>query len=171
MPQSRRLVLVTSSWLRFKRPSKVVAKAKAAPKAATKPKTATTKPKSKAPLKKKVFADHDNNAEDSIMDVDSDVEGDEMRASTSQTHNPEKKKKTATETYTKVFRIYSLPFVSLNRFISSLNLNTFSSVLTRTLAVLKPSHKQCGHTTMRPSAWFIGRSSTSRDSSRLSTKS
>lgn len=115
MPQSRRSVLVISTWLRFERPPKVLAKAKAAPKAAAKPKAATTKPKSKAPLKKKVFADHDNNAEDSTMDVDSDVEGDEMRASTSQSQNPEKKKKTATETYTKVFRIHSLSFFNLNR--------------------------------------------------------
>lgn len=91
-------------------PAKVLAKAKAAPKAAAKPKPATTKPKSKAPLKKKVFTDHDNNAEDSAMDVDSDVEGDEVRAPTSQPQNPEKKKKTATETYTKVFRIHSVLF-------------------------------------------------------------
>jgi hypothetical protein len=38
------------------------------------------------------------------------MEGVEMRASTSQSQNPEKKKKTATETYTKVFRLYPLPF-------------------------------------------------------------
>ncbi|KIM47986.1 hypothetical protein M413DRAFT_22556 [Hebeloma cylindrosporum] len=62
-------------------------------------------PVKKAPLKKTVFADHDNNAEDSTMDVDSDEEGDDMRASTSQTQNPEKKKKTATETYTKLSQL------------------------------------------------------------------
>jgi len=133
MLQSRRLVLVISSWLRFECLAQVVGKTKPAPKAAAKPKAATTKPKSKAPLKKKVLAEHDNNAEDSAMDIDSDVEGDEMRASTSQPQNPEKKKKTATETYTKVFLIHSLSFCRVSiSFISFLNLSTFSNVLTRT---------------------------------------
>ena len=86
----------------FSTPQKAPAKAKAAPRTAERPKVA--KHKSKPAPKKKVLSEHDDNAEDSVMEVDSDRG---MEASTSKSQNPEKKKKTATETYTKVIRNYS----------------------------------------------------------------
>ncbi len=78
---------------------------KAAPKASVKPKSAAVKPapKAKAAPKKKVLVDHDNNVEESGSDFEFDKapSDDEPKASTSNLQ-PERKKKTASETYTKV---------------------------------------------------------------------
>ena len=80
-------------------------------KAALKPvktKASVPKVKPKAASKKKVLVDHDENAEDSPMD---DIEkkdasdNDQLGASSLQAVGPAKKKKTASETYTKV--VYS----------------------------------------------------------------
>ena len=85
-------------------PQQTTTKTKAAPKPAAKPRSAApTKGKAKAAPKKKVLADHDDNAEESGMDVDGgkDASDDDYhKPSTSE--QPAKKKKTASETYQKV---------------------------------------------------------------------
>jgi DNA topoisomerase-2 len=65
-----------------------------------KTKPAPAKPKAKVPPKKKVLADHDDNVE-SGSDSDDASDDDLPKASTSGLQ-PERKKKTASETYTKV---------------------------------------------------------------------
>lgn len=67
---------------------------------AVKSKASVPKAKPKAASKNKVLADHDENAEDNQID---NIEGD---ASDNELVVPAKKKKTASETYTKV--VFSL---------------------------------------------------------------
>jgi DNA topoisomerase-2 len=77
---------------------------KAAPKASVKPKTTAVKAKAKAPPKKKVLVDHDNNVEESGSDLEfgKDPSDDELTKASTSNLQPERKKKTASETYTKV---------------------------------------------------------------------
>ncbi|KAF8060944.1 DNA topoisomerase II [Lyophyllum atratum] len=91
---------------------KATAKPKAAPKAA--PKTAAksnatkASAKPKAAAKKKVLVDHDDNGEDSPMEVDDDEDpsGDEVPPLPSKAAPaPAGKKKTASETYTKLSQL------------------------------------------------------------------
>ncbi|KAF8203734.1 type II DNA topoisomerase [Pholiota molesta] len=87
---------------------KAAPKAKASSKAAPKAKAATTKPKAKPAPKKKILADHDDNAEDAMeLDDDNNVASEDGKAggSSKVTQVTEKKKKTATETYTKLSQL------------------------------------------------------------------
>lgn len=84
-------------------------KPRAAPKptkAAAKPKATTVRaPAKKAAPKKKILADHDDNAEESEMDVDASDASDDDDAGPSAPREKlatNGKKKTASETYTKV---------------------------------------------------------------------
>ncbi|KAJ3510178.1 hypothetical protein NLJ89_g4828 [Agrocybe chaxingu] len=87
-------------------PVKKTTAKKAAVKAAPKPKAAVTKPKAKVAPKKKVLVDHDDNA-NSGMDVDEDDVSDDFnpKASTSRPETGDKKKKSASETYTKLSQL------------------------------------------------------------------
>ena len=80
---------------------KAAAKPKAAP---VKPKVAPAKPKSKAAPKKKVLVDHDDNVDDSGSDFDfkKDSSDDERPIAATSNLQTARKKKTASETYTKV---------------------------------------------------------------------
>ena len=84
--------------------SKAPAKPKPSPKVAKPARPKANAVKSKVAVKKKVLADHDDNAEDSAMDVDADEEiSDEDESGPSVPKGPvNEKKKTASETYTKV---------------------------------------------------------------------
>jgi DNA topoisomerase-2 len=72
---------------------------------AAKPPSKSLKPpaKPKLPPKKKILVEKDDNADDSIMDID-EVESDDETTGPSRPKEPAppKKKKTASETYTKV---------------------------------------------------------------------
>jgi len=99
------LVTVQLIWLQAKAPAKV----KDAPKvtkSVPKPELAVTKAKAKAVTKKKILVDHNDNAEDSSMDVDvgndvSDHDEPSTSAQKVRATGPGKKK-TVSETYTKV---------------------------------------------------------------------
>lgn len=93
------------------------ATSKAAPKATAKPKTAAVKPKTKAAPKKKVLVDHDDNANENGSDFEShkDPSDDELPKASASNLQPERKKKTASETYTKVcFKNYCLHLVVID---------------------------------------------------------
>ncbi|CAA7271414.1 unnamed protein product [Cyclocybe aegerita] len=88
-------------------PVKKTTAKKAATKAAPKPKAVAAKPKAKVAPKKKVLVDHDDNA-NSGMDVDEDDEVSDdpnPKASTSRPETGNKKKKSASETYTKLSQL------------------------------------------------------------------
>lgn len=69
-----------------------------------KSKASVSKAKPKTASKKKVLVDHDENAEDSLMnDIEEDVSDNDQLGAPLQAVAPAKKKKTASETYTKVF--------------------------------------------------------------------
>ncbi|KAF9569788.1 type II DNA topoisomerase [Agrocybe pediades] len=84
-------------------------KKKAAPKAkaAPKPKATTTaaKPRAKAAPKKKVLVDHDDNAEERMISSDKDASDEEPLDASMIVDEAPKKKKTATETYTKLTQL------------------------------------------------------------------
>ena len=68
-----------------------------------KSKASVTKAKPKAASKKRVLVDHDGNAEDSPMDdIGGDASDNDQLGASSEAVVPAKKKKTASETYTKV---------------------------------------------------------------------
>ena len=72
-----------------------------------KSKASVPKVKPKTTSKKKVLVDHDENAEDPIDAIEGDAsENDELGTSLQAVAPAKKKKKTASETYTKV--VYSL---------------------------------------------------------------
>lgn len=108
--------LVVSSWMikRTRQATKAPSKPKPtskAPKTAARPKSTATKAKP-AP-KKKVLVDHDDNAEDSVVEVDAEdfdaSDGDEAGPSPVKAKPAASgKKKTASETYTKVQRVSCL---------------------------------------------------------------
>lgn len=141
-----------------KAPAKKTA-TKAAPKAAAKP---------KATKKTKVLADRDDNA-----DSDDDDQGEDPAsvAGPSAPKETNGKKKTASETYTKVRSTRKDACMrSVTPLHSSPNLSTSSNDPIRTLEAWRRSPRPCGHGTQRTSGWFIGRSSTFQGSSRLWTK-
>ncbi|KAF9535792.1 DNA topoisomerase [Crepidotus variabilis] len=77
---------------------------KAAPKAAAKGK-APAKPKSKAASKKKPLADHDDNAEDSGLELEFVKDASDDEPAQASGSIPERKKKTASETYQKLSQL------------------------------------------------------------------
>ncbi|RDB28584.1 DNA topoisomerase 2 [Hypsizygus marmoreus] len=95
-----------------KKTTKVAAKPKAAPKAVkapAKPKASTSKAatKPKAAPKKKVLTDHDDNGEDSAIELDEqeDASGDDVGPLPEKQKAATGKKKTASETYTKLSQL------------------------------------------------------------------
>ena len=85
------------------------AKVKTVPKP-VKGKAPAPKAKPKAASKKKVLVDHDENTEDGPMDeIGGDASENDQLGTSLQADVPAKKKKTASETYTKV--VYSPTFV------------------------------------------------------------
>ena len=103
MPVKKSVCLVFINCFGFCSSKQTKAPAK---KAATKAKPAS-KPavKAKSAPKKKVLADINENADDSVMDID---RSDDEQAQSIQREDPapKSKKKTASETYTKVCRVY-----------------------------------------------------------------
>lgn len=167
-PSLRRLFVASAFSLRSPL-TRVQAKPKAAPKPAKQPKAA---PKAK-PVKKKVLKDIDDNADTSMMDVDAGQdESDDDRLAPLKPAEPAKagKKKTASETYTKVFTLFmSGPLQSLMP-CSYHNSNTSSNDRIRTSAASRPLPSQCGSSTQQRRGWFSGRQSTFPGSSRLWTR-
>ena len=83
-------------------PQKTTTKA-ASKVAAAKPKAAPTKSKAKPAPKKKILVDHDDNEESgSDFELRKDASEDEQPKAGTSNLQPERKKKTASETYTKV---------------------------------------------------------------------
>lgn len=78
---------------------------KTAPKS-VKSKASVPKAKPKTTSKKKILVDHDENAEDPIDDIEGDASENDELGTSLQAVAPARKKKTASETYTKV--VYSL---------------------------------------------------------------